>query len=86
MVSLHCPRTPETQHIIDAAAMAKMPRGSYLVNTARGGCVDLTAVPGAIRSGQLAGAAIDVFPHEPPPADHPLIAPPLASSAITLMP
>lgn len=74
VVSLHCPRTPETQNIIDAAAVAKMPRGSYLVNTARGGCVDLTAIPGAIRSGQLAGAAIDVFPHEPPPADHPLIA------------
>src|SRR5437764_11418355 len=74
VVSLHCPRTPETQHIIDAAAIARMPRGSYLVNTARGGCVDLTAIPDAIRSGQLAGAAIDVFPHEPPPADHPLIA------------
>jgi C-terminal binding protein len=74
VVSLHCPRTPETQNIIDAAAVARMPRGSYLVNTARGGCVDLAAIPGAIRSGQLAGAAIDVFPHEPPPADHPLIA------------
>ena len=74
VVSLHCPLTPETTNLIDAAAIARMPRGSYLVNTARGGCVDLTAVPDAIRSGQLAGAGIDVFPHEPPPDDHPLLA------------
>ncbi len=73
VVSLHCPLTDETRHIIDASALAKMPDGSYLVNTARGGCVDLTAVPPAIRSGKLAGAGIDVLPHEPPPADHPLL-------------
>jgi D-3-phosphoglycerate dehydrogenase/C-terminal binding protein len=74
VVSLHCPLTDETRHIIDASALAKMPDGSYLVNTARGGCVDLIAVPPAIRSGKLAGAGIDVLPHEPPPADHPLLA------------
>lgn len=73
VVSIHTPLTPETRHIIDAAAIARMPRGSFLVNTARGGCVDLTAVPAAIASGQLAGAAIDVLPDEPPPADHPLL-------------
>jgi D-3-phosphoglycerate dehydrogenase/C-terminal binding protein len=74
VLSLHCPLSDTTRHLIDAAAIARMPRGSYLVNTSRGAVVDLTAVPAAIRSGQLAGAGIDVVPHEPPPADHPLIA------------
>jgi C-terminal binding protein len=74
VLSLHCPLTDETRHLIDAAAMAQMPTGSFLVNTARGACVDLAAVPSAIRSGRLAGAAIDVMPHEPPPADHPFLA------------
>lgn len=73
VVSLHTPLTPDTRHLIDGAAIARMPRGSFLVNTARGGCVDLTAVPPAIASGQLAGAAIDVLPEEPPPDDHPLL-------------
>ncbi len=73
VVSLHTPLTDETRHIIDAAAIATMPRGSYLVNTARGGCVDLAAVPPAIASGQLAGAGIDVLPQEPPADDHPLL-------------
>lgn len=73
VVSLHTPLTDHTRHIIDAAAIATMARGSYLVNTARGGCVDLTAIAPAIESGQLAGAGIDVFPHEPPPSDHPLL-------------
>ncbi|MDX1947286.1 MAG: C-terminal binding protein [Pirellulaceae bacterium] len=73
VVSCHCPLTPETHHIIDAAAIEQMPRGSYLVNTSRGGVVDVTAIPAAIASGRLAGAGIDVLPHEPPPADHPLV-------------
>ena len=50
-----------------------MPTGSYLINTSRGGVVDVAAIPDAIASGQLAGAGIDVLPHEPPPADHPLL-------------
>ncbi|OWK34777.1 C-terminal binding protein [Fimbriiglobus ruber] len=73
IVSLHCLLSNDTRHIIDAAAIAKMPKGSYLVNTARGACVDLSAIPDAIRSGHLAGAAIDVLPHEPPTDDHPLL-------------
>ena len=73
VVSPHCPLTPETKHLIDAKAIALMPRGSYLVNTSRGGVVDTTAIPAAIRSGQLAGAGIDVFEQEPPPDDHPLV-------------
>ncbi|MFM8250051.1 MAG: C-terminal binding protein [Planctomycetota bacterium] len=74
VLSCHCPLSPETHHIIDAAAIAKMPKGSYVVNTSRGGVVDVAAIPDAIASGQLAGAGIDVLPQEPPPADHPLVA------------
>jgi len=73
VVSIHTPLTPETKHILNAATIAKMPQGSYLVNTARGGCVDLEALPEALASGQLAGAGIDVFPQEPPTDDHPLL-------------
>jgi D-3-phosphoglycerate dehydrogenase/C-terminal binding protein len=73
VVSCHCPLTPETQHIIDAEAIRKMPRGSYLINTSRGGVVDVAAIPDAIAEGHLAGAGIDVLPQEPPPEDHPLL-------------
>ncbi len=73
VLSVHCPLTPETKHIVDARTIALMPDRSFLVNTARGGTVDATAIPAAIRSGKLAGAAIDVLPMEPPPDDHPLL-------------
>ncbi len=73
VISPHCPLTPETKHMINAAAIALMSRGSYLVNTSRGGVVDTTAIPTAIQSGHLAGAGIDVFSEEPPPEDHPLV-------------
>lgn len=73
VVSVHTPLTPETNRVIDAAAIAKMPRGSFLVNTARGAVVDTTAIPPAIESGHLAGAGIDVLAVEPPPADDPLV-------------
>lgn len=74
VLSLHCPLTEETRHLIDAAALAKMPSGAYLINTARGDVVDTAAIPAAIENGQLAGAGIDVLLHEPPADDEPLVA------------
>lgn len=74
VLSLHCPLTPETHHMIDAAALARLPRGAYLVNTARGDVVDTSAIPAAVASGHLAGAGIDVLAVEPPSPDDPLIA------------
>ncbi len=73
VLSCHSPLTPETHHIVDAAAIAQMPQGSFLINTSRGAVVDVTAIPAAIASGQLAGAGIDVLPEEPPPDNHPLL-------------
>jgi len=73
VVSVHCPLNDETRHMIDAQAMARMPQGSYLVNTARGAILDTKAVPEAILSGRLAGAGIDVYETEPPPPDDPLL-------------
>ncbi len=74
VLTIHCPATPETTRMIGAEQIARMPRGSFLINTARGVIVDTSAVPPAIRSGQLAGAGLDVLPVEPPPANDPLIA------------
>src|SRR5437763_1606119 len=73
VVSVHCPRTPETTKLIGAKEMAQMPMGSFLINTARGAIVDTSAIPEALASGRLAGAGIDVLPEEPPAVDDPLI-------------
>lgn len=64
IVTLHIPLTPETHHLIGAAEIAAMMRGSYLVNAGRGGLVDETALRDAIATGHLAGAALDVLEHE----------------------
>jgi len=72
VVSLHCPATPETYHLMNARTLGLMPRGSYLVNAARGALIDETALLDALRSGHLAGAALDVFDPEPPMTGHPL--------------
>lgn len=71
-VVLACPLTPETRHIINAGTLARLPRGAYLINVARGGLVDQRAVIAALESGQLGGAYFDVFEREPLPADSPL--------------
>ena len=64
-VSLHVPGGAETANLIDTAALAAMKPGSYLINTARGGIVDHDALADALRTGHLAGAGLDVYPHEP---------------------
>ncbi|GIJ57441.1 2-hydroxyacid dehydrogenase [Virgisporangium aurantiacum] len=75
VVSLHARLTPETRTLVDAARLARMPRGGVLVNTARGGLVDYDAVVDALESGQLGAAAFDVFATEPPaPTDRLLTA------------
>ncbi|MDP5209400.1 D-2-hydroxyacid dehydrogenase [Microbulbifer sp. 2205BS26-8] len=73
VISLHCPFTAETEHLIDHPFIAAMKPGALLVNTARGGLVDEEALAGALRSGHLGGAALDVLSEEPPPANHPLL-------------
>jgi D-3-phosphoglycerate dehydrogenase/C-terminal binding protein len=74
VLSLHCPLTAETRHMLNAETMRLMPRGGYLVNTARGAVVDTAAVPAVLAEGHLAGVALDVLPEEPPAAGEPLVA------------
>ena len=71
-LSLHCPLSAETRGMIGAAEFAAMPKGSLLVNAARGGIVDEAALLAAIEAGQIAAAGIDVFATEPLPVDSPL--------------
>jgi D-3-phosphoglycerate dehydrogenase len=73
VVTIHCPKTPETVGMFDAARLALMKPTAFIVNTARGGLIDEPALHQALSTGKLAGAGIDVFDKEPTPADNPLI-------------
>ncbi len=71
VVSIHCPLHPETEGLFDEELIGSMKRGSYIINTARAQIVDQEAVTAALKSGQLAGYAGDVWYPQPAPADHP---------------
>jgi phosphoglycerate dehydrogenase-like enzyme len=82
VVSLHLPLTPETEGLIDQRALARMKPAAVLINTARGGLVEETALVEALTSGRLLAAGLDVLAEEPPPPDHPL----LSLDNVVLMP
>jgi D-3-phosphoglycerate dehydrogenase len=71
-VSIHCPKTPDTVGLFNAARLKRMKPTAYLINTARGGIVEEAALYDALSSGKLAGAGLDVFEQEPPPFGHAL--------------
>jgi glycerate dehydrogenase len=72
VVSLHCPLTPETKHMIDAERLKLMKPAAFLLNTSRGPLIDEAALAAALQTGQIAGAGLDVLSVEPPTADNPL--------------
>ena len=72
-VTVHTPLTPETTNLLGAKELAKLPKGARVINCARGGIVNEEALTAALQSGHLAGAALDVYVQEPPPADLPLL-------------
>jgi glycerate dehydrogenase len=72
-VSLHCPLTPQTRHMVDRRRLSLMRPTAFLINTSRGPLVDDEALAGALNAGQIAGAGLDVLSEEPPPATNPLL-------------
>lgn len=83
VLSLHCPLAENTRGLIGAAELETMQPGALLINTARGGLVDEAALAAALRRGHLGAAALDTLSLEPPPLDHPLLAPDIPNLAIT---
>jgi len=76
VVSLHCPLTPHTRHLVNAERLARMKRSALIINTSRGPLIDEPALAAALREGVIAGAALDVLEIEPPAPDNPLYAAP----------
>ena len=72
-MTIHVPLTPQTKHILNAARIGAMKRGSFLINAARGGLIETEALAKALLTGHLAGAALDVLEDEPPKSDNPLL-------------
>ena len=83
VLTLHCPLTGETRNLIDAAALSLMKPTAFLINAARGGIVDETALADALRAGKIAGAAVDVLSVEPPRQGNPLLAADLPNLIVT---
>ena len=73
VVSLHCPLTPETKHLVNAARLARMKSFAFLLNTSRGPLIDEHALAEALNTGRIAGAGLDVLAVEPPSASNPLL-------------
>lgn len=73
ILCIHCPKSPETVGMFDSRRLGLMKTGSFIVNTARGGIIDESALYNALASGHLAGAGLDVFEQEPTPPDNPLL-------------
>ena len=73
VISLHCPLTPETQHLVNAQRLSWMKPSAFLLNTSRGALIDETALAEALNSSRIAGAGLDVLSSEPPKAEHPLL-------------
>jgi D-3-phosphoglycerate dehydrogenase len=76
VLTLHAPLTPETRHLIGSRELALLPRHAIVVNTARGELIDQAALVAALSDGEIAGAGLDVFEHEPPAPDDPILSAP----------
>jgi D-3-phosphoglycerate dehydrogenase / 2-oxoglutarate reductase len=72
-ITIHCPKTPETVGLFNAARLARMKKTAFIVNTARGGIIDEAALYDVLKANRIAGAALDVFDQEPTPQDNPLL-------------
>lgn len=83
VISIHCPLTEATRDLLGATELARMKRGAFLLNTARGGLVNEAALLDALKNHRIAGAALDVLTREPPAADHPLLCAQLPNLIVT---
>jgi D-3-phosphoglycerate dehydrogenase / 2-oxoglutarate reductase len=72
-ITIHCPKTPDTVGLFDAARLSRMKKTAFIVNTARGGIIDEKALYDVLQENRIAGAALDVFVEEPTPKDNPLL-------------